>query len=156
MAPGMWPDLYESVPLTSKITADLDTTAAVSSSWEISATLAAAAYAATPRRREQNRATSFFIRLDRSGSRLGRKRARLKPMQMKPAVHVEHGARGKRKPVLRDRAHGLADVGGLAPAPDWRDTALVVDDELVIFFLHAAGHVGRDHAGTNLVHVDRV
>lgn len=77
-------------------------------------------------------------------------------MKMKSAIHIKARPGRKREPVLGDRPHRAADVLGLAPAPDRRDAALVGDDELVVFFLHATGHVGRDHAGTDFVNVDAV
>src|SRR6185503_3595812 len=53
--------------------------------------------------------------------------------QVKPAVHMQHLPRRVRKKSARDREHRLADIRGLAPAIDRRET---LRKERVVLRLH--------------------
>src|SRR5208282_6561155 len=71
--------------------------------------------------------------------------------KMKASVDVEHVAGAKQERAAHQRGHGLADVFGRAPAPDWRQA---VGDELRVALVSAGGHVGVDDARPDLEDTD--
>ena len=72
---------------------------------------------------------------------------------MKSPVHIEDLSGAVREEASRVSDDTLANIRRLAPTVDGCQAA---GKEIVIFFLHRAGHVGRDHAGPDFVDVDAV